>query len=488
MPMIRNHDHDTTGLLIRRAELLGGRIVDVRLRDGRIAEIGDLPALAGEYLIEAGGGLLLPGLHDHHIHVSASAAALASARCGPPEVVDADGLARVLARPGHGWLRGIGYHESVAGMIDRDWLDAAMPERPVRVQHRSGRMWVFNSAGLDLLLASGRALPAGLERIDGRWTGRLFDEDAWLRATLGSVPPPFDAVGADLARHGVTGVTEMSPANDDAMAAHFAAEHTRGALPQRVVIAGRIDLGIRALDPALILGPVKLHLHEEHLPPFEEVVTLIHSAHDRGRGIAVHCVTEVEMVFTLAALRDAGTRVGDRIEHASVANAEAVAQIAEFGLRVVAQPNFVAERGDAYRAMIPTAEWPDLYRLRSFLSAGVVLAGGSDAPFGQGDLWAAMAAAVSRRTATGDPLGVAEALTPEEALGLFLADPCDLSRVRSVETGVAADLCLLNQPWAVARENLRAGLVRSTLIGGRIVHDGINQAPVQRGAGVDPLS
>lgn len=481
-------DHGDARLLIRRAELPGGRVADVRVIGATIAAVGDLPALPGEPVIDAAGALLLPGLHDHHLHVAASAAALASVRCGPPDVADADGLVRALARPGHGWLRGIGYHESVAGMIDRDWLDAAVPGRPARVQHRSGRMWVFNSAGLDLLLATGAAPPAGLERVDGHWTGRLYDEDGWLRAVLGSGPPPFDAVGADLARHGVTGVTEMSPANDDAMAAHFAAEHARGALPQRVVMAGRIDLGTRAPDPALVLGPVKLHLHEEHLPPFEEVVTLIRAAHDRGRGLAVHCVTEVELLFTLAALREAGTRAGDRIEHASVANQEAVAQIAELALPVVAQPNFVAERGDAYRAMIPAAEWADLYRLRSFLSAGVVLAGGSDAPFGRGDPWAAMAAAVARRTAQGQPLGEAEALTPEEALALFLADPRDLSRVRTVETGAVADLCLLNQPWAGARGNLHAGLVRSTLIGGRIVHDGVDQAPAQRGAGVDPLS
>ena len=477
-------------MLVRRAELPDGRVADVRLRNGLIAAIGTLGLEPGEPVLDAGGGLLLPGLHDHHIHIAASAAACSSVACGPPDVGDEAALTRALAKDGTGWLRGIGYHESVAGMIDRAWLDAAVPDRPVRVQHRSGRMWVFNTPGLERVLAAGLEPPAGLERLDGSWTGRLFDEDGWLRAAMGSVPPDFAAVGADLARHGVTGVTDMSPANDDVMAAHFAAERARGALPQQVLLAGRRDLGARGLDPALTLGPVKIHLHEAHLPSFDEVVTLMRAAHATGRGIAVHCVTEVELVFTLAALGEAGLQgtggMRDRIEHASVANGEAVRQIAAMHLAVVAQPNFVAERGDAYRAMIPAAEWPDLYRLRSFRDAGVVLAGGSDAPFGKADPWAAMAAAVSRRSAGGSFLGETEALGPEAALALFLADPADLACSRAIAVGAPADLCLLTQPWARARSQLNAQLVRSTLIGGRIVYDRINQAPVQRRAGINP--
>ncbi len=468
--MTSPHNPIPAEILIRQAELLAGGTADFRVRGGRISAVGDFMPMPGELVIEARGGLLLPGLHDHHIHMAASAAALASVACGPPDIVDEAGLAQALCQPGTGWLRGIGYHESVAGMIDRDWLDAAVPDRPVRVQHRSGRMWVFNSAGLDLLLAKCEPSPPGLEQVGGRWSGRLFDEDAWLRGMLGSVPPAFDAAGADLARHGVTGVTEMSPTNDDAMVAHFASESARGALPQRLLIAGGLALDKRHLGPFLAIGQVKIHLHEAHLPAFDEVVALIRAGHAQGRGIAVHCVTEVELVFTLAAFDEAGVQAGDRIEHASVANAEAVTRIAAMRLPVVTQPYFVAERGDAYRAMIPPAEWPDLYRLRSLLDAGVELAGGSDAPFGKMDPWAAMAAAVSRRTAAGCILGEAEALTPEQALALFLADPLDLPRQRNVAPGAAADLCLLSEPWAIARENLRAGLVRATVIAGRIVH------------------
>ena len=469
--MTRPGDDTNAGMLICRAELAFGQWADVRLRHGLIAEIGDLPVVPGERVLDAAGGLLLPGLHDHHIHVAACAAALASVQCGPPEVPDDASLANVLACPGMGWLRGVGYHESVAGMIDRHWLDAVVTDRPLRVQHRSGRMWVFNSAGLHHILESGIAPPPGLERQNDQWTGRLYDGDAWLRAALGSVPPAFDAIGAALARHGVTGLTDMSPGNDHAMAAHFAAERSRGALPQRVLLAGRLSLGDHAIDPGLTVGPVKIHLHEHHLPDYDETVALIRAAHAQGRGVASHCVTEVELVFTLTALAEAGVASGDRIEHASVANSAALAQLVEMGLPVIAQPNFVAERGDAYRAQIPAADWPDLYRLHSLLAAGIVLAGGTDAPFGRADPWAAMAAAVSRRTARGALFGNAEALSPEAALALFLAEPLDLSRQRRIVPGAFADLCLLGAPWLKARKSLSADLVRTTWIGGKPVYD-----------------
>jgi predicted amidohydrolase YtcJ len=417
----------------------------------------------GEAVLEAAGGLLLPGLHDHHVHIAATAAAMASVRCGPPEVVDEAGLARVLGAPGEGWLRGIGYHESVTGrLIDRAWLDAVAPLRPVRVQHRTGRLWVFNSAGLEVLLAAG-APPPGL---DVR-SGQLFDDDGWVRRVLGGVPPSFAAVGAAYARFGVTGVTEMSPGNDDAVAAYFAAERARKALPQRVLLAGQLGLG--RIDPGLILGPVKIHLHEAQLPDFEDVVALIQAAHGRGRVVAVHCVTLAELVFTLAAVRDAGVMPGDRIEHASVTPDEQLEEIAALGLAVVVQPNFVAERGGEYLADIPAQEWPYLYRLRGFAEMCVTMAGGSDTPFGAADPWAAMAAAVSRRTRQGQILGAAEALTPEEALDLFLADPTDLRRTRRIEPGAKADLCLLTRPWREARESLSADLVRATLIDGCVM-------------------
>lgn len=455
-------------MLIRRAELEGGAIEDVRIEDGVITAIGSLAPAQHETVFEARGGLLLPGLHDHHIHVAALAASLTSVSCGPPHVNGVEAFADRLRTPGSGWLRGTGYHESVAGMLNATLLDHINPDRPIRVQHRSGRMWFFNSAALELLLACSPA-PAGLEREGDRYTGRLFDDDPWLRRALGSDPPSFAPVGSRLARVGVTGLTEISPANDSVMANHFVRETTSGVLPQRILLAGSLSLSRADVSGAVQLGPAKLHLHEAELPALETAVDFIRRAHMNDRVVAIHCATEVELLYALAALNDAGVVRGDRIEHASVSTDTAIADIARMQLAVVSQPHFIRERGDAYRVDVEPDAQPLLYRLRAFLDAGVSLAAGSDAPFGGCDPWISMAAAVDRRTHSGAIMTAEEALTPEQALDLFLRIPDALDKRRTIRVDAKADLCLLDCPWSQARTALSSSHVRATFVGGRQV-------------------
>ena len=88
-----------------------------------------------------------------------------------------------------------------------------------------------------------------------------------------------------------------------------------------------------------------------------------------------------------------------------------------------------------------------------------------------------MASAVSRQTRQGQTIGAGEALTPEQALELYLAAPGDLTRQRRIAVGEPADLCLLKSPWAEARGRISSSLVRATVIAGRLVQHGIDQPP-----------
>ena len=436
-------------LLIRNAEIDGAAPLDARCRQGRIETIGrKIESVPGEAVLDAAGGALLPGLHDHHIHLPALAARDRSVPCGPPQVATREDLARALAQaPGDGWIRGVGYHESVAGLLDKRALDDLERHRPVRVQHRSGKMWFLNGAAAALLGAS-------------EPDGRLFRRDEWLRERL----PRCDDLEADLKatarglqRYGVVGVTETTPSNDAAAVARY----RRLAPWLRVTAMG---------DDSLHKCTLKVMLDDAALPPFDALRDRVAAAHERGRPVAVHCATRTELVFALAALRGVGTIAGDRIEHASIADDAALALFADTRLAVVTQPHFIAERGDRYLRDVPPADHRFLYRCRGFLDAGIPLGGGTDAPFGDADPWAAMRAAVHRRTAGGVPIGADEALTPERALALFTTPPnAPGGAPRQVAPGAVADLCLLDRPWRSARKTLQADHVRATVLGGRIV-------------------
>jgi predicted amidohydrolase YtcJ len=461
-------------VLIRNAEIDGRAELDLRIARGRIAAIGaGLAREPGEPAVEARGGALLPGLHDHHIHLHALAAAHTSIACGPPAVASADQLAAALHRAaahGSGWLRGVAYHESVAGALDRERLDAWVAERPLRVQHRSGALWMFNSAGVAELERAGAAWPEDAERdARGRITGRLFRADAWLRERLGGEAPDLGAVGAQLASFGVTGATDASAANDRAALGRLCAAAECGALPQQLLVMGEPGLP-EATSQRVARGAVKALLDDPRLPDFDAFCARIRAAHGEDRGFAVHCVTRAQGVFALAAFRSAGARRGDRLEHASVAPPELVALAAELGLAVVTQPHFIAERGDDYCRDVDPADLPWLYRARGWLAAGVPLAAGSDAPYGSPDPWRGIAAAVRRRSASGAPLGPDEALSPEQALALYgapLGDPG--APTRGVAIGAQADLCLLDRPWRDARARLASDDVRATWCAGRLV-------------------
>src|SRR5580700_11144795 len=127
------------------------------VEEGRVAWIApDVVVGAADEVIDARGGGVIPGLHDHHVHLYATAAARSSLRLGPPEVVDRGGFEATLREgdrrlPPGAWIRAMGYHETVAGSLDRWVLDAIVPNRPVRVQHRNGSLWVLNSEGLERL-------------------------------------------------------------------------------------------------------------------------------------------------------------------------------------------------------------------------------------------------------------------------------------------------------------------------------------------------
>jgi predicted amidohydrolase YtcJ len=471
-------------MLIRNTEVEGERGLDVQLEHGCIKAIGKkLDARPNETVIEAGGGALIPGLHDHHIHLFALAASQRSVQCGPPETLDANALASALgqAETTRGWIRGVGYHESVAGELDRSVLDRWVPEQCLRIQHRSGQAWFLNSPAIDHLGLDDGLGPQGVERdVNGRATGRLFRADDWLAEQLPSSRPALDEVGESLASYGVVGVTDATPANDAAELEAFAAAIDSGALRQRLFVMGTQTLPV-SLHPDITSAAVKIILDERALPGIDQVVADIRRAHSNGRTVAFHCVTRSEMILMLGAFEEAGSMPGDRVEHAGITPPESLETIAGLGLTVVTQPGFIRERGDNYLTDVDSTDQPWLYRCKSFDDWLVPLGGSTDAPYSDPDPWLAMQAAVDRRSRAGQILAADECVTPERALALFTTDAQSPGGApRRIAAGQSADLCLLDSPWATIAQSLSSDDVLATWLGGALTWSSQNGANHER--------
>ena len=175
--------------------------------------------------------------------------------------------------------------------------------------------------------------------------------------------------------------------------------------------------------PGVTTGPVKILLDDPDLPSLDDLTGLVARAHESGRAVAVHCVTRVQLLLTLAALEQTTPGDGDRIEHGAMIPIEAVPRLVNRNLVVVTQPGFVAERGDQYLQAVAADELSDLWRGRSLIDGGVKVAAGSDAPFGSPDPWRAIRAAVRRRTGSGQVLGGSEAVDVATAPAVVVGKP-----------------------------------------------------------------
>ncbi len=472
----------TPSLVLRDVELDGAR-VDVAVAGGSVTALLPSGTARGDVVIEGRGGAILPGLHDHHLHLLAFAARHQSVSAGPPAVGAPADFDRVVAEadartpPGE-WLRVVGHEDEVGGPLDRARLDRLAPGRAVRVQHHSGALWTLSSTALTAIGidvdARRAALPDGVEvDASGRPTGRFWRLDDWLRERLPAVAQPdLAAVGRRLASLGITGVTDATPTDDASAFELLAAAVTAGSLPVEVTVTGGVALAASTPPAPLRRGPVKLIVADHDLPGVADVAARIADAHGANRPVAIHCVTLEAAALCVAAWQDAGARAGDRMEHGSVLDLPVAGLLAELGITVVTQPAFVRDRGDHYLAAVDPDHHDDLYRCASLEVLGVRVGGSSDAPFGDVDPWRAIAAAVDRRTAQGAVLAPREAVDARRALGLYLTRPDDPGgATRRVSPTAVADLCVLDRPLAdTLRRPDEVGVV-ATVRAGVVSHD-----------------
>jgi hypothetical protein len=136
-----------------------------------------------------------------------------------------------------------------------------------------------------------------------------------------------------------------------------------------------------------------------------------------------------------------------RIEHGGSLYPALRARAARQRVVIASQPGFISTLGDGFAEAFPdTSE--ELYAFRSWLDAGLTVAGSSDAPVITPDPLLGIRDAVARRTGTGRPFGPAECLTPARALALYTRNAAFAMHreheLGTIEPGKLADLTVLD--------------------------------------------
>ena len=509
------------------------RAAGLWVHDDRIAGVGDPDVLAASAgpaarVVRLGGATVVPGLIDAHCHISMLAYLLTGADCSAGAAPDIAAIqARLAATPAgpEGWVTGSGFAEYLLAdrrSPTRHDLDAAVPDVPCALFHKSLHGCVVNSAALRRLGHTDRSEdpPRGWfgRDADGKLDGRLLEALALdlLSANLRAHLDQLDADGRAAlmergGRHLATlGLTSCSDAAGDSGAFLALREaERRGQLPVRVTVMFTYPEATWLLKAGMTtgfgsdrlrIGAVKLWAdggmssrtaavdEPYENPPGEmgllwyepeALAAIVRECAEAGFQLAIHAQGERGIRMTLGALDEVtppGNPARHRIEHGGCFRPELRATAARLNIHVVSQPGFISPLGEGYLEAFGPARCEGLYPYASLRDEGVLVAGASDAPVISASPLLGMRDAILRQTAGGAYIGRAEALPPTEALELYTTNAAFVShhdqRVGSLEVGKLADFVVLDRdPLTTPAEALDETLVRMTVVGGTVIHD-----------------
>lgn len=203
------------------------------------------------------------------------------------------------------------------------------------------------------------------------------------------------------------------------------------------------------------------------------------AAYRAGWPLALHAIGDAAIDLALDVISEAQEQHGRRevpcrIEHFGIARPDQVARAAELGIAVTPQAGFIGPLGDQMAQLVGEAREGWLYRGRSVIDAGIILAGSSDLPVADNNLRRGMQAAVDRRTDGGLVLGPDEAITREEALRTHTVWAAtatgQIADKGTLERGKLADFTVFSAS-PLSGPDLGELEIVATVLGGRLSHD-----------------
>ncbi len=478
--------------------------------------------------LDLGGRTVVPGFIDAHAHPRRAFAPDSrwySVEVGPMAVKTMDELIAALRRkaeitPAGELVSGFGYHETKLGRHPTRYdLDRASDAHPIVISHASGHLsvcnsWALRRAGVNRETPNPAGGRFGRDA-NGEPTGLLEESAAGrVRQALprDGEAPEDESIAAyrnNLRAFVSRGITGMHVAGTDLAAARLLVR-AREAVPIRLSLMlreGAIADAVRRKQAMAVgeagvrYGAIKIfhgnsltgqtcwlyepYAHDKDyygIPPArsqEALDRLILKIHDAGLQACVHTNgdREIDMVldaFEAALAKSPRTDHRHRLEHCSVVNARIVERIRRLGL-VVAPHSYIYEHGDKMENF-GSARWDWMHANRSFIDAGVPIAGDSDYPVSRAEPLLHLQDMVTRTSAEGKLYGPKQRTTLEQALYVWTMGGAFASfeeRVKgSIEPGKLADFVVLStDPAKVDPLTIKDIAVDMTVIGGKAVYE-----------------
>ena len=511
----------------------------VAVQFDRIVAVGtddDLTPLigAGTQVVDARGMNVTPGFIDAHCHpLDAGRRALLRADCGPDKAPSIAAVKQALAKqaratPPGDWVLGFGYDEAKLPekrLLTRADLDEVTREHPIIVEHSSGHISMLNSAGLERgnLNRESPNPEGGSYGRDaaGELDGCVFEtgQDMFIgrgsyrgRALIPDPTPEQDRKALELACTqaaglGITGWHEML--SDPTMLRAFQTARTRNELSVRVTAYIYIDYlnevtgaglqsgfgdcmlrfgGIKLLGDGALSGRTAF-LQEPYIGTRDNcgvqgirtdvMNAQILAAHRAGLQIGIHANGDRFVGMVLDAYEAAITAYPrpnhrHRIEHCSVMNPQLLARIKRLGLVAIPFGEYIYYHGEKMSSYGPK-RLEMMLPHRSFLDAGIPVAGSSDYPCGPWSPLVAIQSCVTRKSRAGEGIGLGQRITAEEAIRVYTLGSAYASFEEttkgSIKVGKLADFAFLGEdPTTADPDGILSIPVLATMVGGKFTY------------------
>jgi hypothetical protein len=503
----------------------------VAIRGDKIVAVGDRQELekyrgSETRVIDAGAGLVVPGLMDSHIHLIDGGLRLASV-----QLRDATSREEFLRRIGeyakqqpHGtWITGGDWdHTRWNGELPtRDWIDAVTPDNPVWINRLDGHMSLANSAAMRAAHVDDdvKDVPGGEIVRDkaGRPTGVFKDNAMSLIDRVQPDPTMQQQLDATLgamdylAARGVTAVHHLGTWPQLEV---FRVVERRGLMKTRIYACTPLSQWERLEKEVnerghgsnwLRIGGLKgfvdgsLGSHTAaFLEPYsdapgdrgllvntpEDLEEWTMAADKAGLQVVVHAIgdrairTQLDIYEKVAAANGPRDR-RFRIEHAQHISPADLPRFAKLNVIASMQPYHCIDDGRWAERSIGAKRSETTYAFRSLLDSGARLAFGSDWFVAPPTPIEGIYAAVTRRTLDDkhpDGWVPQQKIKVEEALRAYTIDAAyagfNEKTLGSLEPGKLADVVVLGRdPFATPPNELNTVPIRLTIVGGKVVYE-----------------